>query len=105
MRNTVRLSRFPGLFPPASGLAYLVDVAGLEWAISRVMRSNRKLRSAWPQSRTCRRRGSNYVFALREGMRYLSSKYPIREIWLENKSDTDPGEIQLAGEAAHFKSA
>ena len=30
-------------------------------------------------------------------MRYVASNYPIREIWLENRSDTDPGEIQLAG--------
>jgi hypothetical protein len=94
---------FLGLFPPASGLAYLSDVAGLEWAISRVMRSQPEVPIGLAAIKDVAKDAAQLRLRVAASVRYVASNYPIRKIWLENRSDTDPGEIQLAGEAEHLE--
>lgn len=99
-------SEFPAflaLFPPAAGLLYLEDVARLEWAISRVMRSRAEAAIGLAAITGSREDPAEIRLRLGEGVQYLSSKYPIREIWLANNSDTDPAEMQVPDEAAHLQ--
>ena len=90
-------------FRQRAGLPYLEDVASLEWAISRVMRSRAQAAIGVAAIMHSREDPAEIRLRFGEGIRYLSSKYPIREIWLANKSDTDPGEMRRPDEAAHLQ--
>jgi hypothetical protein len=94
---------FLALFPPAAGLPYLEDVASLEWAISRVMHSRAEAAIGLAAIMGFREDPAEIRLRLGEGIQYLSSKYPIREIWLANKSDTYPGEMRPPHEPAHLQ--
>lgn len=99
-------SEFPlflALFPPASGLAYLSDVASLEWAISRVMRSKPEAPISLSAITGECEDAAGLRLRVGAGVRYVGSEYPIRKIWLENRSDTDPPEIQLTEAAEHLQ--
>jgi hypothetical protein len=99
-------SEFPAflaLFPPASGLPYLSDVAGLEWAINRVMRSKPEAPIGLGAITGTSRDAAAIRLRVGSGVRYLASKHPVRGIWLANSSDTDPAEMQLADEAEHLQ--
>jgi Putative DNA-binding domain len=96
-------SAFLSLFPPANGLPYLPDVAGLEWAISRVMRSEPEVPIGLTTiANIC---GDAAAIRLRvgSGVRFIASKYPVREIWFAHRSDADPREMKLADEAEHLQ--
>jgi Putative DNA-binding domain len=99
-------SEFPAflaLFPPASGLPYLSDVAGLEWAINRVMRSKPEASIGLSAITGKCEDAAEFRLRFEAGVRYVGSKYPIRKIWLENSSDTEPTEIQLTEAAEHLQ--
>jgi hypothetical protein len=99
-------SEFPAflsLFPPASGLPYLSDVACLEWAISRVMRSEPEVPSGLEAIAGVGRDAAAIRLRVESGVRFITSRYPVREIWLAHRSDADPAEMQLADEAEHLQ--
>ena len=96
-------SAFLSLFPPANGLPYLPDVAGLEWAISRVMRPKPEASIGLSAITNEYEDAAEIRLRFGAGVRYIGSKYPIRKIWLENRSDTDPTEIQLTEAAEHLQ--
>ena len=99
-------SEFPAflsLFSPASGLPYLSDVAGLEWAISRVMRSEPEVPIGLGAIAGIGSDAAEIRLRVASGVRFFASKYPVREIWLAHRSDADPAEMRLPDEAEHLQ--
>lgn len=99
-------SEFPAflsLFPPASGLPYLSDVACLEWAISRVMRSAPEVPIGLGAIADIGADAASIRLRVGSGVRFIASKYPVREVWLAHRSDAEPAEMRLAGEAEHLQ--
>ena len=72
-------SAFLSLFPPANGLPYLPDVAGLEWAISRVMRSEPEVPIGLTTiARTSAGTPRQFGSVSDRACDYIASKYPMR---------------------------
>jgi hypothetical protein len=99
-------SEFPSflaLFPPAAELPYLSDVASLEWAISRVMRAD--IEPDMPLNSIVDIGIDPAEIRLRIGtaVRYLASAYPIHQIWLANRPDIEPVEMNLSHKGDHLQ--
>ena len=79
---------FLGEFPPAAELAYLPDVARLEWCVHRVFHA-----AAHPPlsvERLATVSPSNYEalrFEVHPACRLLSSDFPVHRIWQVNQAD------------------
>jgi len=94
-------STFPGFlarFEPAANLPYLADVARLEWAIDEAVRApdeaplDPSSLAAIPKEQYPRLR-----FALQASVRFLSSPYPVKRIWLANQPGAAEESIDLDG--------
>jgi Putative DNA-binding domain len=82
-------------FPPASDVAYLADVARLEWAIHRINTAAPMM----PLPLSVVERISEDVaggrFSVHPGAAYLRSCYPIDMIWQANQPDREPDNVAL----------
>lgn len=83
-----RFADFLRTFEPASSLAYLPDVASLEWAYHQVFHADghppldRAALSRIPEDRY-----GELAFRLHPASRLLTSNYPILRIWQVNQED------------------
>jgi len=82
------LDRFLGAYPPAASLAYLPDVARLEWRIQQVHRAP----SAPAQDLTALaamdgEEWDSLCFRLDPGHQLLASDWPLARIWAVNQPD------------------
>lgn len=103
--QTPRLSEYGAAFPrflagfePAAGLAYLPDVARLEWAVDEAYDAEDEppleaaaLAALPPEAHPVLR------FALRASCRFVASCYPVKRIWLANQPGASPETVQLDG--------
>ncbi len=85
---------FLAAFPPCADLAYLADVARLEWLISAAAQAPQApaivpsaLQGIAPADT------SRLVLALQPSLRYVASRWPIDRIWRANHADLDGAEI------------
>jgi putative DNA-binding protein len=85
-------ARFLGAFPACRHLAYLPDVARLEWALNRALYAEdgtpldpQRLASV-PAALLPR-----LTFRLEPSISYLGSPWPVDRIWRANQADADPG--------------
>jgi Putative DNA-binding domain len=99
-------SEFPSflaLFPPAAEVPYLSDVASLEWAISRVMRSEIEPEISLDSIVNIETDPAKIRLRIGTSVRYLASVYPIHQIWLANRSDIEPAEMHLSRKREHLQ--
>ena len=99
-------SEFPSflaLFPPAAELPYLSDVASLEWAISRVMRSEMEPEISLESIVDLETDPAEIRLRIGTAVHYLASAYPIHQIWLANHSDIEPAEMHLSHKGEHLQ--
>jgi hypothetical protein len=98
-----KLPAFLATFPPAAGIAYLSDVASLEWAVNRVMHAASQ--SAIPIESIVAIGSDPAQIRLRTdpAAGYVASIYPIHQIWETNQPDVDPEEIRLQGDREHLQ--
>ncbi len=96
-RYGAEFPRFLAAFEPAAALAYLPDVARLEWAVNEAYNApdERPLEAAElaaiPDEHYAALR-----FSLLASCRFVASPYPIKRIWLANQGDATPATIDLA---------
>ena len=89
---------FLAKFPPAAGLAYLADVARLEWAINASLHSP----DSAPANNDsfARLSAEDYprlVFQFQPSLRLLASAWPLDRIWQANRPDKPEAEtVDLA---------
>ena len=95
-------SSFLAEFEPAKSLAYLPDMALLEWAYHRVFHEAevnpldlRRLQEVSQEDY------ESIIFNLHPASRLLVSNYPLVDIWQANQSD-DPPEIKLEARKYFF---
>ncbi len=98
---------FPGFlanFPPAAILDYLPDVAGLEWAISRVLRAPYP-EAPIPLASLVSVLGdpAQVHLGMTAAVRYVSSPHPIDRIWQFSQPGADPAEMPLGCGSAHLE--
>jgi len=89
---------FPGFlagFPPCRALAYLADVARLEWLVNAAANAP-DANWAAPQAlaAVAAEDAPRLAFALDPALGYLTSPWPIERIWRENR-DCDGGAVAL----------
>ena len=92
-------------FPPCRGLAYLPDVARLEWALNRALHAENRhpldpVRLAAAPSDTTPR----LVFRLDPSVSFVASPWPIDRIWQAHQSDReDLDVVDLDGGGIHLE--
>ena len=101
-----RFPEFLAEFPPCRDLAYLPDVARLEWALHAARhargRRRRSTRRGSPPCRPTRRRGSRCAWIRR--VAYVASPWPIDEIWRANQPGNDGDDpVDLAAGGARLE--
>jgi Putative DNA-binding domain len=99
-------AKFPAFladFPPAAGIAYLSDVASLEWAINRVVHSATESAVAIDSIAGVGSDPAEIRLHTDPATRYVASIYPIHQIWRANQPDVDPGVIHLEGNGEHLQ--
>ncbi len=89
-------SEFLDTFEPASSLAYLSDIARLEWAINQSYHAeNLTSVDVRDLSEISEEKFKTLRFLLHPSCRILKSKHPVYDIWLFNQDDTDQIELDL----------
>jgi hypothetical protein len=90
-------------FPPASGLAYLADVGGLEWAIHRVGLAASIV--ALPISILAEygEEAAGVRLRVHPATAYLWSPHPIDLIWEMNQPDREPENIVPGSSSFYFE--
>lgn len=85
-------------FAPAAGLAYLGDVARLEWHMHEAFHAADGVGMALERlARVTPERLPQLLFQLHPACRLLESPFPVHRIWLANQPDADPAEtVDLA---------
>ena len=99
-------AKFPAFladFPPAAGIAYLSDVASLEWAINRVVHSATETAVTIDCIAGVGSDPAGIRLRTDPATRYVASIYPIHQIWRANRPDVDPGVIHLGGNGEHLQ--
>ena len=95
---------FLSSFTPAAGLAYLPDVAELEWRISRA-RCAEPLpplsASALLEVAECDL--GRVVFQLQPTSGHVSSRFPVDSIWIDNQPEASPSALSLRPSAVHLE--
>jgi hypothetical protein len=96
-------SGFVARFPPARKLAYLGDIARLEWAISRI--ANAPAQASMSLTQFASRGGDPALARLKldSRVRLVASKHPIDLIWQLNQSDNSPGVAGVEASAAYLQ--
>jgi Putative DNA-binding domain len=97
---------FPGFvahFAPVGRIAYLEDVARLEWAISRV--TNAPATTSMSLKQFAARAGDPALarLTLSPRVRLIASKFPIDLIWRMNQPDGDVHAVDMDGHAAYLE--
>lgn len=94
---------FLAAFPPAAGIAYLPDVANMEWIINRVMHAARE--NAIPLDSIADVRSDPAQIRLRTdpAVSYVKSIYPIHQIWEANRTGVEPEAISLEGGSQYLE--
>jgi hypothetical protein len=93
-------SEFITDFQPASGLAYLADVAKLEWGYHRAFSANNKKAINFQKlTEHFAKSSEKIIFTLAPGNFLLRSSYPIHKIWQMNQDNyTGNSIIDLSNE-------
>ncbi len=78
-------------FPPCRDLAYLADIARLEWAINRALHAEGATTLTRSDlSGIAAADSPRLVLTLHPSFRLLESRWPIERIWRANQADGDP---------------
>ena len=101
MPDTPSLARYGGAFPeflaqfpPCQNLAYLADIARLEWAINEALHAEGVAAITRAHlSGLSAADASRLVLTLHPSLRLLDSPWPIERIWRANQTD---GDLDLA---------
>jgi hypothetical protein len=85
------LPDFLAEFPPCRDLAYLVDVARLEWAINEALHAEGAPAIARHQlSAISPAEAPQLALSLHPSLKLVESRWPIERIWRANQADGDP---------------
>ena len=98
MPDTPTLARYGGafpdflaLFPPCRDLAYLADIARLEWAINEALHAESVAAITRADlSGISAADASRLILTLHPSLRVLDSRWPVERIWRTNQADGDP---------------
>lgn len=90
-------------FPPAAGIAYLPDVARLEWGINRVVHASPQDAILLASIAEAHADPASLRLRTDPATRFLASSYPIHQIWEANQPDVDPGEMRLDRGGEHLQ--
>ena len=98
MPDTPSLARYGGAFPeflaqfpPCQNLAYLADIAQLEWAINEALHADGVAAITRADlAGLSAADASRLVLTLHPSLRLLASPWPIERIWRANQADGDP---------------
>ncbi len=97
-------SAFLGSFPPAAGLAYLGDVARLEWARHRAFHAAGH--PAFPLGRLAEVPAAHQAelrFVLHSAAQLIASPFPVARLWeLNSSSGLDDASVDLASGGEHL---
>jgi len=99
-------AKFPAFladFSPAAGIAYLSDVANLEWAINRVVHSATESVLTIDSIAGVISDPAKIRMRIELATRYVASVYPIHQIWQANQQVADPEVIRLEGNGEHLQ--
>jgi hypothetical protein len=98
-----RFSGFLAAFPPVQKLAYLEDVARLEWALSQTTSAPRQHVMSLNQFAS---RSGDHSLArlhLEPGVRFVSSEFPIDLIWQMNQPESPLQAIDTEARPVHLQ--
>jgi len=98
------LPDFLAEFPPCQGLAYLPDVARLEWAIHAAHHADDVVTVAAPSLRDVDpARVGDLVFRLDPSLTLIASRWPIEAIWRAHQARDEIGWISLDAGGQHVQ--
>jgi hypothetical protein len=90
-------------FPPANGVAYLADVARLEWAIYRINIAAPTMPLPLSVLEGIGKDAAGPQLSVHPATAYLRSCYPIDVIWATNQSDREPENVVLEASDFYFE--